>query len=165
MATDFLPITITHPDISGLIVLHAIRCTLNEPRDQIYLFMQSKPNFPNTRINVYSVLRRNYIDLHLCRNFKSKPKKSQLKPNQTQLKPNLKTSPSGLRKKVKKKNEVMDRDGELMVISTIVVLPTDRVIVDYSPSLESVLQAYICRRLWTLICQSVNKELGCTKHN
>ncbi len=50
------------------------------------------------------------------------------------------------------------RDGELMVISPAVVLPTDQVIVDYSPGPESVLQACICRRLWTSIYQGVSKN-------
>ena len=45
-----------------------------------------------------------------------------------------------------------------MVISPAVVLPTDQIIVDYSPGSESVLQACICRRLWTLIYQGVNKN-------
>ncbi len=50
------------------------------------------------------------------------------------------------------------RDGELMVISPAMVLPTDQVIVDYSPGPESVLQACICRQLWTSIYQGVNEN-------
>ncbi len=122
MPTSFLSIPIhrdpfTHPDTSGLIhpsthpdtsgLIHPSTHLLIYPFTQyeirkisyesIYLFMQTKPNFQNTRMNVNLVLIKDYVKMHLRRNFKSKPKKTQCKPNANPKKPNFKrTSAPGL---------------------------------------------------------------------
>jgi len=78
--------------------LYATRCTLCNIRCALYairntkdyvrnftLFMQNKAKLPNTRMNVSPVLTRNYIDMHLCGNFKSKPNANPKKPNPQQF--------------------------------------------------------------------------------
>ena len=49
-------------------------------RAQKNLFMQNKPNFPNTQMPVSYVLTMDYVNIRLRSRFKNKAKQTQLKP-------------------------------------------------------------------------------------
>ena len=51
------------------------------------LFMQNKPNFPDSRMNVTSVLTKDYVNECFCRASKTKPIKAKTKPNKAKTKP------------------------------------------------------------------------------
>ena len=60
---------------------------------KIDLFIQNKPNLPNTQINASSCLTKDYANVHIQRRTKNKPKQTQFKaktkPKQTQIKANF----------------------------------------------------------------------------
>jgi len=73
-----LPITNYH-DASGTI------STLVERTLQIHLFMQNKPNFQKSQINVTDLITREYGKMDTWSSGKNKPNSN---PKQTQFKPN-----------------------------------------------------------------------------
>ncbi len=56
---------------------------------QKYLIMQNKPNFPNTQMNVNSVLTMDYVNIRLRRRRQNKAKQTQFKANSKPIKPNF----------------------------------------------------------------------------
>jgi len=52
------------------------------------LFMQNKPNFSDTKINVSTAITMDYVNIRLHSRFKNKPNSKPIKPKYAENKPN-----------------------------------------------------------------------------